>query len=105
MLTIAARTHVDRTERASMVSIRTVVIVILDSRRWRSTERRYMEILTIVVMLVAGDTGRAWIWSMVTSVSVSLGASRSRKVTNQFARQNPVGTFPLQIQGFGCHCP
>ena len=57
------------------------------------------------VMLVAGDTGRAWIWSMVTGVSVSLGKSRSRKVTNQFARQNLVGTFPLQIQGLRCHCP
>ena len=31
-VTIAACTHVDRTERASMVSIRTVAIVILDSR-------------------------------------------------------------------------
>ena len=30
MSTIAACTHVDRAERASMVSIRTVVIVILD---------------------------------------------------------------------------
>ena len=37
-VTIAACTHVDRTERASMVSIRTVAIVILDSRRLRSTE-------------------------------------------------------------------
>ena len=32
-----------------------------------------------------GCTGRAWIWSMVTGASVSLGTSRSRKVTIQFA--------------------
>ena len=38
MLTIAACTDVDRTERASTVSIRTVAIVILDSGRRRSTE-------------------------------------------------------------------
>jgi len=34
-------------------------------------ERRYVEILTIVVVLVAGDTGRAWIWSMVTGAPSS----------------------------------
>ena len=38
MLTIVACTRVDRTERASMVSIQTVAIVFPDSRRRRSTE-------------------------------------------------------------------
>ena len=51
MLTIAVCTHADRAERASMVSVRTVVIMILDSRRPTSTEIRYVKILTIVVLV------------------------------------------------------
>ena len=39
-LTIAACAHADCAERASMVSIRTVVIVIFDSRRRTSMETR-----------------------------------------------------------------
>ena len=50
-----------------------------------------------------GCAGRAWIWSMVTGACVSLGTSRSRKVTIQFARQNPGGTFPLKIQRLRYH--
>ena len=50
MLTIAACTHADRAERASMVSVRTVAIMILDSRKWTSTERKYVKTLTIVVL-------------------------------------------------------
>ena len=52
MLTIAVCTHADRAERASMASIRTVVIVILDPRRRTSTEIRYVKkTLTIVVLV------------------------------------------------------
>ena len=51
MLTIAVCTHADSAERASMVSIRTVVIVILDSRRRTSTEMSYAKTLTIVVLV------------------------------------------------------
>ena len=51
MLTIAVCTHADRAERASMVSVRTVVIVILDSRRRTSTEMSHVKTLTIVVFV------------------------------------------------------
>ena len=44
-------TYSDRAERASVVSIRTVVIVILDSRRRTLTEIRYVKTLTIVVLV------------------------------------------------------
>ena len=48
LLTIAVCTHADLAERASMVSIRTVVIVMLDSGRKTSAEIRYSKTLTIV---------------------------------------------------------
>ena len=50
MLKIAVCTHADRAERASMVLVRTVVIVILDSRRPTSAEMRYVKTLTIAVL-------------------------------------------------------
>ena len=52
MLTIAVCTPADRAERASMVSVRTVVVVILDSGRRTSTAIRFVKTLTIVVLLV-----------------------------------------------------
>ena len=51
VLTIAVCTHADRAEPASMVSVRTVVIMILDSRRRTSTERKYVKTLTIAVIV------------------------------------------------------
>ena len=60
MLTITICTHADRAERPSMVSIRAVVVVILDSRRRTSTEIRYVKTLTIVLVrvFVFGDEMR-----------------------------------------------
>ena len=49
MLMVAVCAHADCAERASMVSIRTVVIVILDSRRRKSTEGGNAKTLMIVV--------------------------------------------------------
>ena len=51
MLTIAVCTHAERAERASVVSIRAVVIMILDSKRGTSTEMRYVKTLTSVVLV------------------------------------------------------
>ena len=58
MLAIAACTHVHRTERASMVNSHSCDCD--PGFQERSTERRCVEILTIVVVLVAGDTQLAW---------------------------------------------
>ena len=41
----------ERAERASVVSIRAVVIMILDSKRGTSTEMRYVKTLTSVVLV------------------------------------------------------
>ena len=49
-LTIAVCTHADRAERASMVSVRTVVNMILDSGRRTSTEISYVNTLKMVVL-------------------------------------------------------
>ena len=50
MLTVAVCTLVDRAERASMVSVRSVAVMILDSGRRTSTEIKYVQTLTIVVL-------------------------------------------------------
>ena len=50
MLTIAVCTHADRAERASMVSVHTVAILILDSWRRTSTEVWHVKTLTIIVL-------------------------------------------------------
>ena len=50
LLTIAVCTHVDHAERASMVSVRTVVAMILDSGRRTSTEMSCVKTLTIAVL-------------------------------------------------------
>ena len=58
LLTIAACTHVHRTERASMVNLNSCDCD--PGFQERSTERRCVEMLTIVVVLVAKDTQLPW---------------------------------------------
>ena len=91
--------HANRAERAWVVAVRTVVMVILDSRRWTSTEIRCVKTLTIVVIVrlfeqwrrVASENPRWAIRVEELVLNVFVGESGDRFISPHRQRR---GTFP-----------